>query len=98
MVIITSHEYNICIVIICCLYEQYWHMHRYMYCQGSYHQIVHHWHSQHRSVFCPCRTVSQEFKAKYRHDTGVMHQMCLVVWTWRKLAEETNAKNAPKIC
>jgi len=28
----------------------------------------------------------------------VMHQMCLVLWTWRKLADETNAKNAPKIC
>ena len=29
---------------------------------------------------------------------GVMHQTCLVLWTWRKLADETNAKNAPKIC
>jgi len=28
----------------------------------------------------------------------VTHQMCLVLWTWRKLADETNAKNAPKIC
>jgi len=27
-----------------------------------------------------------------------MHQTCLVLWTWRKLADETNAKNAPKIC
>jgi len=30
--------------------------------------------------------------------TGVTHQMCLVLWTWKKLANETNAKNAPKIC
>jgi len=30
--------------------------------------------------------------------TVVMHQTCLVLWTWRKLADETNAKNAPKIC
>jgi len=30
--------------------------------------------------------------------TAVTHQMCLVLWTWRKLADETNAKNAPKIC
>jgi len=29
---------------------------------------------------------------------GVTHQTCLVLWTWRKLANETNAKNAPKIC
>jgi len=29
---------------------------------------------------------------------GVTHQTCLVLWTWRKLADETNAKNAPKIC
>ena len=29
---------------------------------------------------------------------AVMHQTCLVLWTWRKLANETNAKNAPKIC
>jgi len=29
---------------------------------------------------------------------GVTHQMCLVLWTWRKLADETNAKNAHKIC
>jgi len=29
---------------------------------------------------------------------GVTHQMCLVLWTWRKLANETNAKNTPKIC
>jgi len=29
---------------------------------------------------------------------GVMHQTCLVLWTWRKLADETNAKNTPKIC
>jgi len=29
---------------------------------------------------------------------GVTHQMCLVLWTWRKLANETNAKNAHKIC
>jgi len=28
----------------------------------------------------------------------VTHQTCLVLWTWRKLADETNAKNAPKIC
>jgi len=28
----------------------------------------------------------------------VMHQTCLVLWTWRKLADETNAKNTPKIC
>jgi len=27
-----------------------------------------------------------------------MHQTCLVLWTWRKLANETNAKNAHKIC
>jgi len=25
--------------------------------------------------------------------TGVTHQTCLVLWTWRKLADETNAKN-----
>jgi len=31
-------------------------------------------------------------------DYAVTHQMCLVLWTWRKLADETNAKNAPKIC
>jgi len=31
-------------------------------------------------------------------DGSVMHQMCLVLWTWRKLADETNAKNTPKIC
>ena len=30
--------------------------------------------------------------------TAVTHQTCLVLWTWRKLANETNAKNAPKIC
>jgi len=30
--------------------------------------------------------------------SGVTHQMCLVLWTWRKLADETNVKNAPKIC
>jgi len=29
---------------------------------------------------------------------AVTHQMCLVLWTWRKLADETNAKNTPKIC
>jgi len=29
---------------------------------------------------------------------AVTHQTCLVLWTWRKLADETNAKNAPKIC
>jgi len=29
---------------------------------------------------------------------GVTHQTCLVLWTWRKLADETNAKNTPKIC
>jgi len=29
---------------------------------------------------------------------GVMHQTCLVLWTWRKLADETNVKIAPKIC
>jgi len=29
---------------------------------------------------------------------GVTHQTCLVLWTWRKLADETNVKNAPKIC
>jgi len=29
---------------------------------------------------------------------GVTHQTCLVLWTWRKLADETNAKNIPKIC
>ena len=28
----------------------------------------------------------------------VTHKTCLVLWTWRKLADETNAKNAPKIC
>ena len=28
----------------------------------------------------------------------VTHQTCLVLWTWRKLADETNAKNTPKIC
>jgi len=28
---------------------------------------------------------------------AVTHQTCLVLWTWRKLADETNAKNAPKI-
>jgi len=27
----------------------------------------------------------------------VMHQTCLVLWTWRKLADETNAKNAHMI-
>jgi len=32
------------------------------------------------------------------HICVVMHQMCLVLWTWRKLANETNAKNTPKIC
>ena len=32
----------------------------------------------------------------YLHD--VTHQTCLVLWTWRKLADETNVKNAPKIC
>jgi len=31
-------------------------------------------------------------------NTSVMHQTCLVLWTWRKLANETNVKNAPKIC
>jgi len=30
--------------------------------------------------------------------SAVTHQTCLVLWTWRKLADETNAKNAPKIC
>jgi len=30
--------------------------------------------------------------------SAVTHQMCLVLWTWRKLADETNVKNAPKIC
>jgi len=30
--------------------------------------------------------------------SAVMHQTCLVLWTWRKLADETNAKNTPKIC
>ena len=30
--------------------------------------------------------------------TSVTHQTCLVLWTWRKLANETNVKNAPKIC
>jgi len=29
---------------------------------------------------------------------GVTHQTCLVLWTWRKLADKTNAKNTPKIC
>jgi len=29
---------------------------------------------------------------------AVTHQTCLILWTWRKLADETNAKNAPKIC
>ena len=29
---------------------------------------------------------------------AVTHQTCLVLWTWRKLADETNVKNAPKIC
>ena len=28
----------------------------------------------------------------------VIHQMCLILWTWRKLANEINVKNAPKIC
>jgi len=28
---------------------------------------------------------------------GVTHQTCLVLWTWRKLANKTNAKNTPKI-
>jgi len=28
----------------------------------------------------------------------VMYQMCLILWTWRKLANETNVKNAHKIC
>jgi len=32
------------------------------------------------------------------HECAVMHQTCLVLWTWRKLADETNVKNAPKIC
>jgi len=27
-----------------------------------------------------------------------MHQTCLVLWTWRKLADETNVNNTPKIC
>jgi len=40
-----------------------------------------------------------EFHLKSGHPpTVVMHQTCLVLWTWRKLANETNAKNAPKIC
>jgi len=30
--------------------------------------------------------------------TAVTHQTCLVLWTWRKLANETNVKNTPKIC
>jgi len=29
---------------------------------------------------------------------NVTHQTCLVLWTWRKLADETNVKNTPKIC
>jgi len=29
---------------------------------------------------------------------SVTHQTCLVLWTWRKLADETNVKNAHKIC
>ena len=29
---------------------------------------------------------------------AVTHQTCLVLWTWRKLADETNVKNTPKIC
>jgi len=32
------------------------------------------------------------------HWVAVTHQTCLVLWTWRKLADETNAKNTPKIC
>ena len=28
----------------------------------------------------------------------VMHQTCLILWTWRKLADEINVKNTPKIC
>ena len=28
----------------------------------------------------------------------VTHQTCLVLWTWRKLADETNVKNTHKIC
>jgi len=31
-------------------------------------------------------------------EDDVTHQTCLVLWTWRKLADETNAKNTPKIC
>jgi len=30
--------------------------------------------------------------------SAVTHQTCLLLWTWRKLADETNVKNTPKIC
>jgi len=32
------------------------------------------------------------------NEHGVTHQTCLILRTWRKLADETNAKNTPKIC
>jgi len=38
-----------------------------------------------------------DFKTSSRENV-VTHQTCLVLWTWRKLADETNVKNAPKIC
>jgi len=46
------------------------------------------------------KTLAQMWESlQMAHQTrGVMHQTCLVLWTWRKLADETNAKNAPKIC
>jgi len=39
-------------------------------------------------TLCCCRILSEECGG-----CVVTHQTCLVLWTWRKLADETNAKN-----
>jgi len=45
------------------------------------------------------RLTNEEARQQHGRDTAaVTHQTCLVLWTWRKLADETNAKNTPKIC